>query len=106
METLSPGSDRSGAKPSVRREKLPLAVIGGGFSGTMAAIHLARALPSDQPVLLCERGTGLGLGVAYSTSMPGHLLNVCAANMSAFESDPGHFEARLRGWLRWHCRVE
>lgn len=56
METLSPRSDRPGAKSGVRPEKLPLAVIGGGFSGTMAAIHLARALPGDQPVLLFERG--------------------------------------------------
>jgi uncharacterized NAD(P)/FAD-binding protein YdhS len=83
------------SKPRVGREKLPLAVIGGGFSGTMAAIHLARALPDDQPILLCERATGFSLGVAYATAVPGHLLNVRAGNMSAFASDPGHFEAWL-----------
>lgn len=81
----------------VGHQKLPVAVIGGGFSGTMAAIHLARALPADQPILLCERGAGFCLGVAYSTAVSGHLLNVRAANMSAFAADPAHFERWLAG---------
>jgi uncharacterized NAD(P)/FAD-binding protein YdhS len=78
--------------PKGGREKPPVAVIGGGYSGTMAAIQLARVLPGDQPILLCERGQTFGPGVAYSTPVPGHLLNVRAANMSAFASEPTHFE--------------
>lgn len=77
------------------RQKRPVAVIGGGFSGTMVAIQLARLLPVGQPILLCERGAGFSLGIAYSTLVSGHLLNVRAANMSAFAAEPGHFEAWL-----------
>jgi uncharacterized NAD(P)/FAD-binding protein YdhS len=87
--------DRPVSGARVGHEKRPIAVIGGGFSGTMAAIHLARAVPADQPILLCERAPAFGIGVAYSTAVPGHLLNVRAANMSAFASEPGHFEAWL-----------
>ena len=32
----------------------PIAVIGAGFSGTMAALHLSRLMP-ERPVLLCEK---------------------------------------------------
>ncbi|MGU3540574.1 FAD/NAD(P)-binding protein [Methylobacterium sp. A54F] len=74
---------------------LPIAVIGAGFSGTMAALQLLAALPPDRPVLLCERADRFGRGLAYATGNPDHLLNVRAANMSAFPDRPGHFE----GWL-------
>jgi len=47
-------------------------------------------------IMIIERRANLGRGVAYSTLDPGHLLNVRAANMSAFPDDPDHF---LR-WLR------
>jgi uncharacterized NAD(P)/FAD-binding protein YdhS len=79
----------------VGREKRPIAVIGGGFSGTMAAIQLSRHAPGDRPILLCERGPAFGIGVAYATQIPSHLLNVRASNMSAYAADPTHFEAWL-----------
>jgi uncharacterized NAD(P)/FAD-binding protein YdhS len=85
----------AGKRLRVGREKPPVAVIGGGFSGTMAAIQLARVMPPDQPILLCERGTAFAGGVAYSTALSCHLLNVRAANMSAFASEPTHFETWL-----------
>jgi uncharacterized NAD(P)/FAD-binding protein YdhS len=72
----------------------PVAVIGAGFSGTMVALHLARTLPPDRTVLLCERGA-FACGPAYSSRDTGHLLNVRAANMSAFPDQPDHFE----NWL-------
>lgn len=77
------------------RRPLPIAVIGAGFSGTVAAIQLLRTLPADQGVLLCERGERFGRGLAYDTANPDHVLNVRAANMSAFPDLPGHFEAWL-----------
>jgi uncharacterized NAD(P)/FAD-binding protein YdhS len=73
----------------------PVAVIGAGFSGTMAAIQLAGALPPERPVLLCERAEAFGAGLAYGTSNPEHLLNVRAANMSAYPDRPDHFGAWL-----------
>ena len=78
----------------------PIAVIGAGFSGTMAALQLLSVLPPERPVLLCERGGSFARGLAYGTGNPAHLLNVRAANMSAFPDRPGHFEDWLaRGEL-------
>ena len=68
----------------------PVAVIGAGFSGTMAALHLLPRL-GQRAILLCERGERFGRGVAYGTDDAWHLLNVRAANMSAFPDQPHHF---------------
>ena len=75
--------------------KRPIAVIGAGFSGTIAALQLLRRLPADQPVLLCERSPDFARGVAYSTGDNDHLLNVRAANMSALSDEPLHFQEWL-----------
>jgi len=71
---------------------LPIAVIGAGFSGTMAAIQLLARLPRERSVLLCERADTFGRGLAYDTGNDAHLLNLRAANMSAFPDRPRHFE--------------
>jgi len=66
-----------------------VAIVGAGFSGTLLAINLLR---HDGPVAtLIERGDAAGLGVAYGTQQSDHLLNVRAANMSAFPDRPDHF---------------
>ena len=69
-----------------------IAIIGAGFSGTMTAIRLRRALPAATRILLIERSGVFARGIAYAQSSAPHLLNVRAANMSAFPEDPGHFE--------------
>ena len=72
-----------------------VAIIGAGFSGTLLAINLLR---HDGPAAtLIERGDAAGLGVAYGTRQSDHLLNVRAANMSAFPDRPDHFVAWLAG---------
>jgi len=71
--------------------KRPIAVIGAGFSGTIAALHLLRQVPADQPVLLCERAAEFARGLAYATGDTEHLLNVRATNMSALADAPSHF---------------
>ncbi len=70
-----------------------IAIIGGGFTGTLAAINLLRH--GDAKLLLIERHAAAGEGLAYGAAHPAHLLNVRAANMSAFPDDPEHF----RRWL-------
>ncbi|MBB6255327.1 FAD/NAD(P)-binding protein [Nitrospirillum iridis] len=75
--------------------RLPLAVVGGGFSGAATALHLTRLLRDGPPVILFERSGRVGPGLAYATASPSHLLNVRAANMSAFPDDPSHFERWL-----------
>ena len=76
--------------------KLPIAVIGAGFSGTIATLQLLKRLPVDQPVLLCERSPDFARGMAYATGDNDHLLNVRAANMSALTDEPLHFQ----DWLK------
>ena len=68
-----------------------VAIVGGGFSGTMAAAHLAgRGIP----VLIIEPRDVAGRGTAFSTPDPAHLLNVPAGNMSAWPDRPEDFAAR------------
>jgi uncharacterized NAD(P)/FAD-binding protein YdhS len=69
---------------------LPIvAVIGGGFSGLMTALHLVRA--GTVRVRLIEKSACFGQGAAYGTANPDHLLNVRASNMSAWPDQPDHF---------------
>lgn len=68
-----------------------IAIIGGGASGVFLACHLLRDPDADVRVTLVERRPDVGRGIAYSTANPDHLLNVRAANMSAFPDQPGHF---------------
>lgn len=71
-------------------------IVGGGFSGTMAAVNLARLATTPLRVVLINRGHPLGRGVAYGTAREEHLLNVAARNMSAVPDHPEHF----LDWLR------
>jgi uncharacterized NAD(P)/FAD-binding protein YdhS len=67
-----------------------VAVIGAGFSGVLTALRLLDA-ENGPCVRLVERRSQFGQGAAYSTTNPQHLLNVRAANMSAFPEEPLHF---------------
>jgi uncharacterized NAD(P)/FAD-binding protein YdhS len=77
---------------------LRVAVVGGGASGALTALHLARqAARAGRPLALSIVEPGqVGLGVAYSTEDHQHRLNVPAAGMSALPEDPGHFVRWLR----------
>lgn len=66
-----------------------IAIIGAGASGVIAAAHLAQRKPAPR-ITLIGRG-GFGPGLAYATRDPHHLLNVRAANMSAFAAAPDDF---------------
>ncbi|MEU9883933.1 FAD/NAD(P)-binding protein [Sphaerisporangium sp. NPDC051011] len=70
-------------------------IVGGGASGTLAAIHLLHAPANGAPleVVLIDRDGRHALGQAYSTTDPRHLLNACAEKMSAVDGDPGHLLA-------------
>jgi uncharacterized NAD(P)/FAD-binding protein YdhS len=71
-----------------------IAIVGGGFSGTLLAINLMRY--SRAHVLLIEREPDkLGRGLAFGTDNPEHILNVRASNMSAFPDDADHFSRWL-----------
>lgn len=74
-----------------------IAVIGAGFSGTLLALHLLRRCPPSTRVVLIERNSKFGTGVAYATGNANHILNVPAGRMSAFQERPDDF-------LEWLCR--
>ena len=69
-------------------DRLPVAIVGGGFSGTMVAANLAR---KGIDAVLIEKAGRAGQGIAYSTREPAHVLNVRAEVMSAWADDLEHF---------------
>lgn len=80
--------------PSLNASAPTIAIIGGGFSGSISAANLLRlASTNNTPlnVVLIERREALGRGVAYGTTDPLHVLNVPAARMSAWVDQPEHF---------------
>lgn len=71
-------------------------IVGGGFSGAMTAVHLlSDPRCDDLNVALIESRSQPGLGVAYSTPSPHHLLNIPAGRMSALPDAPNDFLAWL-----------
>lgn len=78
-----------------------IAIIGGGASGVLMAAHLLRGRDPGLDIVIVEKRASLGRGLAYSTDLPDHVLNVRASNMSAFADDPDHFVR----WLR-ACNIQ
>jgi uncharacterized NAD(P)/FAD-binding protein YdhS len=87
VQNLSHTASRASLKGDGR-----VAIVGGGFCGTLVAVHLLRArrFPRLQITLIEQTGR-MGWGVAYGTRDPAHVLNVPAGRMSAFAQDPDHF---------------
>ncbi len=71
-----------------------IAIVGAGFSGTLLACHLLRRRSAPLEVVLVERSGTFGVGLAYGTADPQHLLNVSVGAMSAWHDDSSHL-------LRW-----
>ncbi|MEA2732650.1 MAG: hypothetical protein QOF70_7125 [Acetobacteraceae bacterium] len=68
-----------------------IAIIGAGFSGTLLSLHLLRYCPPPTRLVLIERNSQFGRGLAYATGNASHILNVPAARMSAFHDRPHDF---------------
>lgn len=68
-----------------------LIIVGGGFSGTLAALLAHR---QGLGVVLVERAARAGLGLAYGACDGGHLLNVPVARMEV------GLEPSFAAWLR------
>ena len=79
-----------------------VAIVGGGASGVLTALHLLRQTTAPLKIVFIEPRPNLGGGIAYSTTCDAHLLNVRAGNMSAFADDADHF---IR-WLRKNARED
>ncbi len=65
-----------------------VAIVGGGASGILTAIHLLASRAHDLTVTVHEASGELGRGVAYGTTDRRHLLNVRSRHMSAFPDIP------------------
>jgi len=74
-------------------------IIGGGFSGTVTAVNIARLSPVPLHITVIDDSPVDCRGVAYSTRNGSHLLNVVARNMSALADQPNHFV----DWLQTRC---
>ena len=72
--------------------RVPVAIVGGGASGTILAAQLARRGVDS---MVIDGSRRAGKGVAYSTTEPAHLLNVRAEGMSAWAGEPDHFARRF-----------
>jgi uncharacterized NAD(P)/FAD-binding protein YdhS len=72
--------------------RVPVAIVGGGASGTILAAQLARRGVDS---IVIDGSGRAGKGVAYSTTEPAHLLNVRAEGMSAWAGEPDDFARRF-----------
>jgi uncharacterized NAD(P)/FAD-binding protein YdhS len=79
-----------------RNQPRTVIIIGGGFSGAITAVHIARLAGKEAVHVILVDPRGFGRGVAYDTNCIGHVLNVPAGGMSAFPEDPDHFVAWAR----------
>jgi uncharacterized NAD(P)/FAD-binding protein YdhS len=74
-----------------------IAIVGGGFSGTITAVHLLRRPPANvHRIIIVDRSGAMARGVAYGTDSDHHVLNVVAGQMSAFDADPHGFVRFVR----------
>lgn len=81
----------------MRRQAFSICVIGGGFTGSAAAISCLGRLDTPFRLTLVEPSAALGRGVAFGGHHPMHLLNVRARDLSIFANRPGDF-------LNWFFR--
>lgn len=85
----SDGDDVAGQKEDAGTA---IAVIGGGASGALFALHALRSAGNvGGRIDVFDPSGTLGRGVAYSTPHGEHLLNVPAGRMSAFPESPDDF---------------
>ncbi len=75
-----------------------IAIVGGGFAGSLFALKVTAARP-DFRVVLIERGARHGRGLAYGPCDAYHLLNVPVPRME-LGLKPGFAE-----WLRENSRA-
>lgn len=68
-----------------------IGIIGGGFCGTMTAVHLIRYATDPIEIIIINQKETFNKGVAFKPASNTHLLNVPTIKMSAFANEPTHF---------------
>lgn len=77
---------------------LRIAIVGGGFTGAVLAIHAMRASSGQVDLVVMEPRAELGRGVAYSTGDRNHRINVPSNRLDIAADAPGAVTA----WLHAH----
>jgi uncharacterized NAD(P)/FAD-binding protein YdhS len=87
------GTAMAGPDPGARagRTRLPVVILGGGWSGAAVAFHLLRQGQEGLEVVIVESRERVGTGVAYGTVDARLLLNVPAGRMSLDPECPRDF---------------
>jgi uncharacterized NAD(P)/FAD-binding protein YdhS len=75
-----------------------IAIVGGGLSGALCALHINAARP-DLQLRIVERSERLGPGIAYGACSSGHLLNVPVSRL-----DIG-ISVSFETWLARHAHL-
>lgn len=73
-----------------------IVIVGGGATGVILAAHLMKVAGDGFRVTLIEKREEVGRGLAYSTLLSDHRLNVTIERMSAYADDPLHFARWFR----------
>ena len=61
---IGPDPVRAFISPAPRERPITIAIIGAGFSGTLLSLHLLRHAPPATRLLLIERNSQFGRGLA------------------------------------------
>ncbi len=68
-----------------------IVIIGGGFSGSAAAVQLVRRSPQPLAITIVEPRASVGGGLAYSSDEPDHRINGQPQMHSLDPAEPGMF---------------
>lgn len=81
-------------------KKKTIVIIGAGASGTILAAQIIKRLSANSQsnikVFLVEKSGIFGPGLAYSTPLTSHILNMRADTLGFPDDRPGHFA----GWIK------
>ena len=77
-------------------ESFEVAIIGGGYTGAVLALHLLRCAPAGTRIAVIEPRVDLGSGVAYATQDEQHRINVPADRMGVSAAPQDRFDIWLR----------
>ncbi len=87
--------------PTAQPNSYKVGVIGGGFTGAMFAVHLARAASVPVAIDIIEPRETVGAGLAYGSCGPEHRINVPSDRMFVFAEDRDHLSRWLKRTGRW-----
>jgi len=80
-----------------------IGIIGGGFTGAVFAVHLARAATNPLDIEIIEPREKLGAGLAYGSCEPEHRVNVPSDRLTVFTEDPHDFSNWMKRTGAWEA---